>query len=46
VILSDDVSVYSFAESLEQFFTVEDDGSYVFTDFQAMGDIVYTDLTE
>ena len=45
-IVSNDVSVYPFAKSLEQFFTVEDDGTYVFTNFQAMGNIVYKDLTE
>jgi len=46
VILSDDVSVYPFAESLEQFFAKQDDGRYVFTNFQAMGDIIYNDLTQ
>ena len=46
MILSDDVSVYPFAESLEQFFAKQDDGRYVFTNFQAMGDIIYNDLTQ
>ena len=46
VILSNDVSVYPFVESLQRFFTIGWDGSYIFTNFQAMGNIVYNDLTK
>lgn len=47
ILLSSEASVYPSAKSLENFFNLEDDGSYVFTNFDAMGkDIIYKDLTQ
>jgi len=47
ILLSSDFSVYPFANSLGNFFTVEDDGSYVFRNLEAIDkEIVYRDLSE
>ena len=47
VILSSDFSAYPFANDLGDFFTLEDDGSYVFRNLEAIGNnIVYNDLTQ
>ncbi|MCH8003242.1 MAG: hypothetical protein IH934_01315 [Nanoarchaeota archaeon] len=46
IILSSDFSDYPSAKSFGNFFTVEDDGSYVFRSLEAMGkNIVYKDLS-
>lgn len=46
ILLSSEVSDYPSAQGLERFFTINDDGSYVFTNFEAMGNIVFNDLTQ